>query len=120
MLTQLFTIMITMLALDSVYLSLTSSLFGQMVAKIQRTSMQFRLGGAAMVYLFLTVGLYYFIIRQRRSALDAGLLGLVIYGTFDFTNYAILKNYDIAIAIMDTMWGAILFATTTFIVNNFF
>jgi uncharacterized membrane protein len=82
--------------------------------------MQIRLGGAAMVYLFLTVGLYYFIIRHRRSAWDAGLLGLVIYGTFDFTNYAILKNYDIAIAIMDTMWGAILFATTTFIVNNFF
>ena len=120
MLTQLFTIMITILALDSVYLSFTSSLFGQMVAKIQRTSMQFRLGGAAMVYLFLTFGLYYFIIRPHRSAWDAGLLGLVIYGTYDFTNYAILKNYDIAIAIMDTIWGAILFASTTFIVNNFF
>ena len=120
MLTQLFTIMITMLALDSAYFSLTSSLFSQMVVKIQRTSMQIRLGGAAVVYLLMTFGLYYFIIRPRRSAWDAGLLGLVIYGTFDFTNYAMLKNYDIAIGIMDTMWGAILFATTTFIVNKFF
>jgi hypothetical protein len=30
-----------------------------------------------------------------------------------------LKNYDIAIGIMDTLWGAILFATTTLIVNYF-
>ena len=119
MLTELFTIMITMLALDSAYLSLTSSLYSQMVVKIQRTSMQIRLGGAAVVYLLMTFGLYYFIIRPRRSAWDAGLLGLVIYGTFDFTNYAMLKKYDIAIGIMDTLWGAILFATTTLIVNYF-
>lgn len=110
-------ILLTMLALDSVYLYMTGSLFGQMVAKIQRTSMQIRFGGAAMVYLFLVMGLYYFIIRPGRSVWEAGLLGLVIYGTFDFTNYAMLKNYDIAIGIMDTMWGAILFATTTYVVN---
>lgn len=110
-------ILLTMLALDSAYLYATGSLFGQMVAKIQRTAMQIRFGGAAMVYLLLVIGLYYFIIRPGRSALEAGLLGLVIYGTFDFTNYAMLKNYDIAIGIMDTMWGAILFAITTYIVN---
>lgn len=119
MLTQLLMIFVTMIALDSMYLYATGSLFGQMVAKIQRTAMQIRFGGAAMVYLFLVIGLYYFIIRQRRSAFEAGLLGLVIYGTFDFTNYAMLKNYDIAIGIMDTLWGAILFGTTAYIVNYF-
>lgn len=117
MILELITILLTMLALDSVYLYMTGSLFGQMVAKIQRTAMQIRFGGAAVVYLLLVIGLYYFIIKPGRSAWEAGLLGLVIYGTFDFTNYAMLKNYDIAIGVMDTLWGAILFATTTYIVN---
>lgn len=117
MILQLVTILIIMLALDSIYLFFTKDLFGEMVAKIQRTAMQTRLGGAVVVYLLLAVGLYYFIIKPRRSAWEAGLLGLVIYGTFDFTNYAMLKNYDIAIGIMDTIWGSILFATTTVAVN---
>ena len=108
-----------MLLLDSVYLFLTRSLFGEMVAKIQRTAMQFRLEGAVIVYLLLAIGLYYFIVKPGRSAWDAALLGLVIYGTFDFTNYAILKNYDLKIAIMDTVWGSILFALTTLVLILF-
>ena len=117
MILHLIAILITMLAIDSVYLHFTKDLFGEMVAKIQRTAMQVRLSGAAVVYFLLAIGLYYFIIKPRRSAWEAGFLGLVIYGTFDFTSYAMLKNYDIAIAIMDTIWGSILFATTTAVVN---
>ncbi len=111
------TILLIMLLIDSVYLFLTKSLFGEMVAKIQRTAMQFRLGGAVVVYLLLAIGLYYFIVKPGRSAWEAALLGLVIYGTFDFTNYAILKNYDLKIAIMDTVWGSILFALTTLVLG---
>jgi len=118
MLLQLITILITMLALDSIYLYFTKDLFGEMVAKIQRTAMQVRLSGGVVVYFLLAISLYYFIIKPRRSAWEAGLLGLVIYGTFDFTSYAMLKNYDIAIAIMDTIWGSILFATTAGVVNK--
>lgn len=105
-------ILVIMLALDSIYLYSTSSIFGVLVAKIQRTAMQVRLSGAIVVYLLLALGLYYFIIKDGRSAWEAGLLGLIIYGTFDFTNYAMFKNYDLSIAIMDTLWGGILFALT--------
>ena len=119
LLITILTILIIMLLLDSVYLFLTRSLFGEMVAKIQRTAMQFRLEGAVIVYLLLAIGLYYFIVKPGRSAWDAALLGLVIYGTFDFTNYAILKNYDLKIAIMDTVWGSILFALTTLVLILF-
>ena len=113
-------IVLIMVALDSVYLFLTKSLFGEMVAKIQRTAMQFRLEGAVVVYLLLAIGLYYFIVKPGLSAWEAGLLGLVIYGTFDFTNYAILKNYDLKIAIMDTVWGSLLFAITTLVLYIIF
>ena len=108
-----------MLLLDSVYLYSTKNLFGEMVAKIQRTALQMRLVGAVIVYLLLAVGLYYFIVKPGRSVWEAALLGLVIYGTYDFTNYAILKNYDLMIAIMDTVWGATLFALTTYTLYSF-
>ena len=107
-----------MLLLDSVYLYFTKSIFGELVAKIQRTAMQFRIEGAIIVYLLLAIGLYYFIVKPGLSAWEAGLLGLVIYGTFDFTNYAMLKNYDLKTAIMDTVWGSLLFALTTLIVGK--
>jgi uncharacterized membrane protein len=112
------TILVIMLLLDSVYLYLTKSMFGELVAKIQRTAMQFRIEGAIIVYILLALGLYYFIVKPGLSAWEAGLLGLVIYGTFDFTNYAMLKNYDLKIAIMDTVWGSLLFALTTLILGK--
>ena len=107
-----------MLLLDSVYLFLTKSIFGELVAKIQRTAMQFRMEGAIVVYLLLALGLYYFIVKPGLSAWEAALLGLVIYGTFDFTNYTMFKNYDLKIAIMDTVWGSLLFALTTLILRE--
>ena len=108
-------ILLIMLALDSIYLYFTKSIFGELVAKVQRTAIQFRLEGAVVVYLLLAVGLYYFIVKPGQKVWEAGLLGLVIYGTFDFTNYTMFKNYDLKTAIMDTTWGSILFMLTTLI-----
>jgi uncharacterized membrane protein len=113
-------ILVIMLLLDSVYLYFTKSIFGVLVAKIQRTAMQFRIEGAIIVYLLLALGLYYFIVKPGLSAWEAGLLGLVIYGTFDFTNYAMFKNYDLKTAIMDTAWGSLLFALTTLVVGKIY
>jgi uncharacterized membrane protein len=109
-------ITIIMLALDAVYLTATRSLFGAVVAKIQRVAVQMRVEGALVVYVLLVFGLYKFIISERRSVKDAAILGLVIYGVFDFTNYAIFKNYDLMTAVMDTAWGSILMALTTYLV----
>jgi uncharacterized membrane protein len=108
-------ILVIMLALDSVYLYSTKSIFGQMVAKIQRTALEFKMVGAIIVYLLLAFGLYVFIIEPKKSLWHAALLGLVIYGVYDFTSYAILKKYDLNVAIMDTVWGATLMTATTYV-----
>ena len=105
-----------MLALDAAYLTATRSIFGAVVAKIQRVAIQMRVEGAIVVYALLVLGLYKFIISERRPVKDAAILGLVIYGVFDFTNYAMFKNYDLTTALMDTVWGSILMALTTYLV----
>ncbi len=110
--------MIIMLAIDSVYLYLTKSIFGQLVAKIQRTALEFKLVGAVVVYILLAVGLYVFIVEPGKPLWQAALLGLVIYGVYDFTNYAIFKKYDLMVALMDMIWGSVLFTATTFVVRR--
>ena len=112
-----FTIMVIMLALDSVYIYFTKSIFGELVAKIQRTALEFKMLGAIVVYILLAVGLYVFIIEPGKSLWHAALLGLVIYGVFEFTNYAIFKKYDMSVVLMDTVWGSILLTATTYIVG---
>ena len=115
MLLELLKIFIILILLDAVYLYFTKNMFGEMVARIQRVAIQLRLWSAAVVYVFVAVLLYWFILKNRRPIWEAGLRGLATYGIYDFTNYAILKNYDLKIAIMDTVWGATLFALTTWI-----
>ena len=88
-----------------------------MVAKIQRTALEFKMVGAVVVYLLLAVGLYVFIVEPKKSLWHAALFGLVIYGVYDFTSYAILKKYDLNVAIMDTLWGSALMTATTYIVR---
>lgn len=111
----LLNILIILTVIDSIYLYLTKSLFEKMVLQIQNSEIQIRLSGAIMVYILITIGLYYFIIKEKKSPYEAALLGLVIYGVFDFTNYAIFKNYDIYTGLIDTTWGGILCGLTTYI-----
>ena len=47
--------------------------------------------------------------------MDAFLLGLVIYGIYEFTNKAILTKWTYTTVVMDTVWGGILFASVTFL-----
>ena len=73
--------------------------------------------GAALCYIFLIVGINYFIIKPKRSVSDAFLLGIVIYGVYETTSLALLKNWSILTVIIDTLWGGLLFAATTYVVN---
>ena len=90
--TILLNILIILILIDSLYLYLTKNLFKKMVLDIQKSDLQIRLNSGLVVYLLITIGLYYFIIKEKRSPYDAALLGLIIYGVFDFTNYAIFKK----------------------------
>jgi uncharacterized membrane protein len=111
---------VTLLVVDSVYLWSTGEIFGAMVKKIQNESMSIRYGSAFIVYALLSIGLVHFIVKPGRSLVDAAILGAVIYGVFDFTNYALFRNYGLPVAIMDTVWGSVLMALTAYIYRSIF
>jgi len=116
MIKQVVTSAITMLMLDGLYLNAIGTQYGEQVAKVQRTAMNIKMSGVVACYIFLIVGLYYFILKENRSIFDAFLLGIVIYGVYDATTYAIFKHWSPVLAITDTLWGGILFALTTAVV----
>jgi uncharacterized membrane protein len=106
---------IAMLILDGAYIALNQRAFENQVASVQRVILQVNLVGAIICYFFLIFGLNYFIISKKRTLLDAFLFCLIIYAVYDSTNYALFKQWKPLLAIMDAIWGGLLFALTTFI-----
>ena len=84
---------------------------------VQGSPIQFNLLGAVLCYIILILGINYFIIQPRKSVGDAFLLGTFVYGVYETTNYTLLKNWALLTVFIDTLWGGVLFATTTYIVN---
>jgi uncharacterized membrane protein len=88
--------------------------FNKLVLSIQGESLvldQRALIGAVICYILLAFGLYYFVISKKNtSILDAFLLGLVIYGVFDSTNFVMFKKWDWRVMVIDGIWGGVLFS----------
>jgi uncharacterized membrane protein len=99
--------------LDAIYLTFIQKYFNQQIFLVQGDNIKINILGTIFTYIFLVFGLYYFIIREKRNTKDAALLGLVIYAVYELTNYSILKKWSIYTVLLDTTWGAILFASTT-------
>jgi uncharacterized membrane protein len=107
---------VVFIALDSIYLTSMKQFFDNQVKSIQGSAIQMNLLAAVLCYISLVFGVYYFIIREKKSLFEAFLLGLVIYTVYEFTNWALFKNWKLTTVIMDSLWGAILFTLTTAIV----
>jgi uncharacterized membrane protein len=113
----LLTITVVLLGLDAIYLYAMRNLFEDQIKAVQGSPLQLNLVGAILCYILLVGGLYYFIIKDKRSILDAFLLGIVVYGVYGTTNMAIIKKWKYQTVITDMIWGGILFASTTYIIQ---
>lgn len=132
-LTDLIVVAIIILALDAVFLTLSKELFARQVMLVQGTAIQVNIPSAAICYILIVVGLYYFVLRHiivpnatsAAAALQtmrigdgiktAFFLGILVYGVYETTTLAILRNWSPITAIIDTTWGGTLFALSTYI-----
>ena len=106
---------VIVLSIDYLYLSFIGGPpFLRMVSNIQNEKPVVNKYSAAVAYMFIIVALYKFAINSS-NYFDSFLLGVVIYGIFDFTNMALFKKYDLVIALQDTIWGGVLFVTVHYI-----
>ena len=109
---------ILFVVIDFVYLNLIKNYFTNQVKIVQGSPLKVNLLGVVLCYIFLIFGINYFIILPKKSAYEAFLLGLLIYGVYETTNYALFSKWSILTVIMDTLWGGVLFALVAFIINK--
>jgi uncharacterized membrane protein len=104
-----------MLVLDFTYFYLFRDFMLPLLKKVQKADVKINIMSAIACYLLMVSGLYYFILRKKAPIKDAILLGLLIYGVYETTNYAFFKDWSPLLVLVDTVWGGILFGTTTFL-----
>lgn len=79
---------------------------------IQGNEISLNVAGGVVTWLLLAAGIAYFngtYPNQEKTKLtvmrDGAVLGFIIYGVYNGTNYATLDNYNLKTAIADTLWG---------------
>jgi uncharacterized membrane protein len=109
--------------LDYIYLTATKSFSHEMILNVQHKDHNPRIFSTLLCYIIVHLGLWFFVLRGHRPPIEAVYLGLVIYGAYETTNYAIFNDWRWEMVVMDTMWGGILFGLTTYLtymVENMF
>lgn len=72
----------------------------------------FRAGPAIAFYLIYVAGMVWFAVRPGVSfgvplaVVNGAILGAVAYATYDLTNQATLRQWPLAITLIDIAWGA--------------
>lgn len=101
--------------LDGIFLYMNRSLFINQIIQVQGTPIKVDYFSVILCYILLIYGLYYFIIKNNKSAYDAFLLGIIVYGVYETTTKSLLKDWNYNTLIIDTLWGGVLFGLTTYI-----
>lgn len=112
---------VTLLAMDVIWLNVANGLLyrPQLGDKL---SDQPNLAVAAGFYLVYVIGVVVFAVlpaygaRAPLTALGLGaLLGLVAYGTYDFTNLATLRDWPLMVSVVDLIWGIVVSASAALV-----
>jgi uncharacterized membrane protein len=105
---------IIFLALDAVMLTFVMKpLFERHLVGLLREELN--LLPAAIFYLCYTAGLItlvsYPAMKSEGSViLPAAILGAMAYGTYEFTSYAVMKDWSLQMVATDLIWGTVLTA----------
>ena len=70
---------------------------------------------AGVFYLFYVAGILWFVSLPAlrtdlpiNALIGGAILGAMAYGTYEFTNYATLRDWSVQMVVVDLTWGTIL------------
>ena len=104
--------LIVFVALDAIWLVLMGPSYRDVMGDMLAANV--RIAPAVAFYLLDMLGLMIFVARPgtRHGAAwvvaHGALFGLFTYATYDLTNFAVLKNWDLALTIEDVAWGMVI------------
>ena len=114
---------VAFMVLDSLWLGLLMRTFyREQLAPIVRLAdggMAPNWPAAFVVYVLLGTGIALFVIPRASTVSSAAafgaVFGLVVYGVYDFTNYATLRQWPFALTLVDVAWGTVASATAAMV-----
>ena len=112
-----------LLVLDLIWIGVyMSGRYRDMIPNIQGSKMTVVTGYAVISYALMAIGLLLFVLPRvrsehcfRDSLLYGFTFGVVLYGVYDFTAAAVLKNWNMSLAVQDILWGGFVYATAAYI-----
>ena len=110
-------IMISLLIFDFLWINfILKYRFFPMIEKVQKSPFSLNPQAAVIAYIILFLFIYIFL-PKTTSYNEAFLLGFLAYGIYDSTNMATLKDWDATTAILDSLWGGVLFVLIKFVID---
>ncbi len=102
------------LTLDAVMLTyVMRPLFERHIGGLMLT--EIRLVPAALFYLAYIAGLVWLVSLPalweddpRQALVSGAVVGAMAYGTYEFTSYAIMKDWNVSMVAVDVIWGTVL------------
>jgi len=117
-------VLLFILAVDFVFLTILMKGFYD--SQLKAFSRTVRLWSGLAAWALIALGIVVLVIPNTKSypsaAIYGAIFGLVLYGVYDFSNYAILKDYTIAMTAVDLVWGIFLCTLSSmfaFFMNSF-
>lgn len=101
--------------------------------KIQKTKFNVNIKYAILSYVLVLISIFYvtvpFVIskisindnnkiKNIKIFIYSFIIGFLIYGIYNLTSLSIYTNYTFFIASIDTLWGGILYSTSTLLFFN--
>lgn len=112
---------IILFLLDMAWFSVSmETVYRPLFMKIQkRIILRVWSGLVTWILLGLMIAILLTQMKYTHQWTHAGLIGivygLIIYGVYNFTNYATLYNYNLRVVAIDTMWGGLVMGITSFL-----
>jgi uncharacterized membrane protein len=103
---------ILMLVLDLSWIALMKKKYGNWISSVQKKEMVVKMSAAIIAYALMCVVVVFVLLPLTYYSYNpfvGAILGGCIYGIYNATNYATLSNYSLTMAIVDTIWGIVLF-----------
>ncbi len=104
--------LIVFVALDAIWLTLMGPAYRSVMGDMLATNV--RIAPVVLFYVLDMLGLMIFVARPGTRqgaawvAAHGALFGFFTYATYDLTNYAVLKNWDLILTIEDVVWGTVI------------
>jgi len=108
--------LISFFTLDFLWLAVVArGFYSSQMGTLMRDNINFVAAGG--FYLAYVAGIVFFAVAPAlsegswtRAAINGAFLGLLAYGTYDMTNIATIRNWPVAMSVVDIAWGTVLTA----------